>query len=261
MLSPDYTSADDARRRFVLADGALTGRVVIVTGATGGLGTALCLALGSAGATLALVGRTEKKLDALYDALLANGSPTPAVVPLAQEKATEAEYEELAGLVSGELGGLDALVHASAAFGSPTPMDNLPQADWHRAMTVNVTAARLASLACLPALVASPLGSLTFLLDHKPGAFWGGYGVSKQATHALMHTLHDEHEGRRDERGHPRVAINGYDPGPIRTPLRRRAFPGELEREAPLPAARLGPLLALIARQDRASSGVALQHD
>ena len=260
MLTPDYVAASDAQRRFALAPDALAGRVVVVTGATGGLGTALGLALGAAGATLALVGRSERKLDALYDALVANGAPTPAVVPLAQETTTEDGYRELATLVTGELGGLDALVHASAAFGSPTPMDNLPQSDWHRAMTVNVTAARLASLACLPALAASPLGSLTFLLDHKPGAFWGGYGVSKQAVHALMHTLHDEHEGRRDARGHPRVAINGYDPGPIRTPLRRRAFPGELEREAPRPAERLGPLLALLVREDRALSGAALHH-
>ena len=261
MLIPRYVPATDAQRAFALAEGALAGRVVLVTGASGGLGTALCLALGAAGATLALLGRSEKKLDKLYDALVASGAPTPAVVPLAQESATEAEYHELAGLLGGELGGLDALVHASAAFGSPTPMDNLPQADWHRALTVNVTAARLASLACLPLLAASPLGSLTFLLDHRPGAYWGGYGVSKQATHALMHMLADEHEGRRDERGLPRVAINGYDPGPMRTPLRRRAFPGELEREAPLPAERLGPLLALVARADRGLSGAALRHD
>ena len=108
-------------------------------------------------------------------------------------------------------------------------------------MTVNVTAARLVTLACLPLIEASPLASVTFLLDHRPGAYWGAYGVSKQALHALMHMLDDEHEGRRDERGRPRVAINGYDPGPMRTALRRRAFPGELEREAPPPNDKLGP--------------------
>ena len=261
MLSPRYVSASTAQRDFSLAPGALAERVVLVTGATGGLGTSLCLALGAAGATLALVARSEAKLGKLYDALVANGAPTPAIVPLEQSSASEAHYHELAELVDGELGRLDALVHASAAFGAPTPMDTLSHADWTRAMAVNVTAARLASLACLPRLEASPLASLTFLLDHRPGAYWGAYGISKQALHALMHMLDDEHEGRRDGGGDPRVAVNGYDPGPMRTPLRRRAFPGERESEAPLPAERLGPLLSLIARADRSLTGTPLRYD
>ena len=261
MLTPAYVSASDAQRRFTLAPDALAGRTVLVTGATGGLGTSLCFALAAAGATLVLVARTEKKLERLYDALLESGARTPVLVPLAQDTATENDYAELADAVAGELGGLDALVHASAVFGAPTPLPALRHADWQRAMAVNVTAARLATIACLPQLDASPLGSVTFLLDHKPGAYWGAYGVSKQALHALMHMLDDEHENRLDADGRPRVAINGYDPGAMRTALRRRAFPGELEREAPPPNDKLGPLLALIARDDPLLTGTPLHHD
>ena len=261
MLTPDYVPASDAQRRFAPAPGSLDGRTVLVTGATGGLGTALSFALAGAGATLVLLARSEKRLDALYDALLERGAATPVLVPLAQESAGEADYVELAGLLGSELGGLDALVHASAAFVAPMPMRDVRHADWQRALAVNVTAARLATLACLPLLGASPLGSVTFLLDHRPGAYWGAYGVSKQAVHALMHALDDEYEGLRDEDGRPRLAINGYDPGPMRTPLRRRAFPGELEREAPPPHERLGPLLALVCRDDPLLTGTPLRHD
>ena len=261
MLTPEHVAASDEQRRFSLAPDALAGRTVLVTGATGGLGTSLCFALAGAGATLVLVARSERKLESLHDALVENGAAAPVIVPLAQETATEADYAELAALIGDELGALDALVHASAAFVAPMPMRDVKHADWHRAMTVNVTAARLVTLACLPLIEASPLASVTFLLDHRPGAYWGAYGVSKQALHALMHMLDDEHEGRRDERGRPRVAINGYDPGPMRTALRRRAFPGELEREAPPPNDKLGPLLALLSRSDPLLTGTPLRHD
>jgi len=260
MLTPRHVPASDAQRRFTLTPGALDGRVVLVTGATGGLGTSLCFALAAAGATLVLVARSEKKLETLYDALTESGASTPALVALAQESATEADYAELAATIATELGGLDALVHTAAAFVAPMPLGDVRHADWQRAMNVNVTAARLATLALLPLLETSPLGSVTFLLDHRPGAYWGAYGISKQAVHALMHMLDDEHEGRRDAAGHPRIAINGYDPGPMRTALRRRAFPGELESESPPPYEKLGPLLALLSRADRRLTGTPLSH-
>lgn len=261
MPLPACQSASTVQRSFELQADALAGRVIAVTGATGGLGTQLCHALAAAGATVVMIARSEKRLDALYDALITAGSATPVQVPLAQDKAAEAEYAELATLLAGELGSLDALVHTAATSSAPMPMGDISQAEWARTFAVNVSAARLASLACMPLLRASSLASLVFLLDEKPSAYWGAYGVSKQALRALMAMLADETEGARDANGHPRLAVNGYDPGPMRTALRRKAFPGELETESPLPSARLGPLLALVARTDRSITGTVLQHD
>jgi len=74
-----------------------------------------------------------------------------------------------------------------------------------------------------------------------------------------MQMLADENDQvSEDGDGHPTLAINGFDPGPMRTPLRRRAFPGEQETESPLPEHALGPLNWLISRQDRAQTGIAL---
>jgi len=261
MLLPPYQSASATQRSFELQPGDFAGRVIAVTGATGGLGTQLCHALAAAGATVVMIARSEKRLDALYDALLAAGAPTPVQVPLAQDKAAETDYAELSGLLASELGGLDAMVHTAACSAAPMPLGDVSQADWARMFAVNVSAARLASLACLPLLRASSLASLVFLLDYKPNAYWGAYGVSKQALHALMSMLADETEGMRDGSGHPRLAVNGYDPGPMRTALRRKAFPGELENQSPQPSARLGPLLSLVARTDRLQTGTALYHD
>ena len=130
MIDPNYQQASAAQRQFELPANALAGKNIAITGATGGLGTALSKSLAAAGATVVLVSRKEKKLEKLYDALLANGAPTPAIVPIEQDKANEAAYAELAELIYNELGGLDALIHTAADLGTPTPMTGIAHAEW-----------------------------------------------------------------------------------------------------------------------------------
>lgn len=229
----------------------------MITGATGGLGTSLSKACAAAGATLVLSSRKVRKLEQLYDALVDEGAATPAIMPIEQDKAGPGEYAALADMLEKEFGNIDALVHTCAELGTPTHQMAIEHTEWARIMNVNLTSARLLSLYTQPMLTQSTLGSMVFLLDHKPSAYWGTYGISKQALQSLMHMLADETLNRLDEEGKPVLAINGYDPGPMRTPLRRRAFPGELQQESPLPQDKLGPLLWLISRSDRAVSGAA----
>ena len=261
MQQPNYKNSTADQKSFSLEADSLNGKVILITGATGGLGTSLSFECAKAGATLVLASRNQKKLEKLYDALINSGSNTPAIVPLEQDKAGPTEYGQLADLLQSEYGQLDSLVHCSADTGSPSPQMEIAHAEWVRVMNVNLTSARLLSLQCVPLLMNSVLGSMAFLLDHKPGAYWGGYGISKQATQAMMHMLADENDQPADGGdGFPRLAINGFDPGPMRTPLRRRAFPGEQENESPLPEQALGTLNWLISRQDRAVNGKALHN-
>lgn len=243
---------------YQLPPNSLEQRVVLITGATGGLGTALSKTCAEAGATVVLVSRKLKKLEKLYDVLAAYGKAEPAMITLEQDKAGPSEYADLADRIEEEFGTLDAVVHTCAELGTPTPQMAIEHAEWVRIMNVNLTSARLLSLYTLPLLYKSTLASMVFLLDHKPSAYWGGYGVSKHALQAFMHMIADENDSKRDSQQNPLVAINGYDPGPIRTPLRRRAFPGELEEETVIPEKRLGPLLSLINRHNRALTGIAM---
>jgi len=261
MIDPNYTQATEIQRQFTLQKDDLRGKTIAITGATGGLGTELSKSLANAGASVVLISRNEKKLEKLYDVLIADGAATPAIVPIEQGKANEAAYQELAALIYAEFGGLDALVHTAADLGTPTPMTGISHQEWMRVMSVNLTSARLLSLAVLPLLKVSPLASMVFLLDHKPSAYWGGYGVSKQAIQSMMHMLaHENDQIVDDSDGFPQLAINGLNPGPMRTQLRRRAFPGEQEDESPLPELALGTLNWLITRQDRALTNKALLH-
>lgn len=257
MQQPNYSPCTPEEKSFQLEAQDLHEHVVLITGATGGLGTCLSITCAQAGATVVMAGRSEKKLEKLYDVVLEAGTTTPAIIPLQQDKAGPTEYGQLADLLQSEFGRLDGLVHCSADLGTPTPQINIDHSEWVRVMNVNLTAARLASLYCMPMLMNSPLGSMVFMLDQKTTAYWGSYGVSKQALQTLMHMLADETENKPGEDNYPQIAINGYDPGPIRTPLRRRAFPGELESETEPPHTRLGPLLSLLSRADRSVTGMA----
>jgi len=255
-----YTPITDAQRTFALAPGSLKERVVLISGASGGLGTVLSQACARAGATVVLVARKLTKLEALYDSIeQINGAPQPAIITLDQANAPEADYQELRQILAKEFGRLDALVHASADVGVLTPLQLIPQADWTRVMSVNLTSARLLTNACMPLLTLSDNASVTFTVDNKTSAYWGAYGVSKIALMQLARMTYDETEKQRNDDDTAIIAVNAIDPGAMRTPLRRKAFPGELETETPTPDTRLGPFLSLISRHDRQLNGATLR--
>jgi len=260
-----YTPVTESILAFVPNNDQLKNRVVVISGATGGLGTALSKACAMAGATVVLLGRNLQKLEALYDVLessqLSSGEPAaqPAIVTLNQEVATEADYQRISEMLMDEFGKVDALVHTAADLGVMTPMPAIAQSDWTRVMSINLTSARLLTNACLPLLEHSDNASIVFTLDEKSSAYWGAYGVSKAALHQLMTIMVDETDTRLNNQGNAKVAMNAIDPGPMRTPLRRKAFPGELESETEPPEAVLGAFLSLIARNEQSLNGATLK--
>ncbi|MEE9332716.1 MAG: SDR family NAD(P)-dependent oxidoreductase [Granulosicoccaceae bacterium] len=245
----------DTQSRFELPAKALQNKVIVISGATGGLGTPLSKACATAGATVVLLGRKLKKLEALYDVLDSLGPATPALITLDQATALPESYLELGQMLTSEFGQLDGLLHCATELGVLTPLQSLQQTDWARVIAVNLTSARLLSNACLPLLDRSGNASVVFTLDQKASAYWGAYGVSKAGVKTLMQTYADETDGRKNAQGHCKVAFNAIDPGPMRTPLRRQAFPGELESETPAPETKLGPFLSLLTRSDPALTG------
>jgi len=261
MISENYyTPVSDAQRACKLTPTALKDRVVLISGASGGLGTVLSQSCARAGATVVLVARKLSKLEALYDSIeKIDGAPQPAIITLDQANAPEADYEHLRQILTNEFGRLDALVHTAADLGVLSPLQLIPQADWTRVMSVNLTSARLLTNACMPLLKLSDNASVTYTVDDKTGAYWGAYGVSKIALMQLANMTYDETEKQVGDDGTAAIAVNAIDPGAMRTPLRRKAFPGELETESPTPDTRLGPFLSLILRQDRQLNGATLK--
>src|SRR5262249_35202031 len=133
----------------VAAD-ALRDRVVLVTGATGGLGRATSLAAAAAGATVVLLGRKVRALEALYDEIEKRGGSHPAVYPMDLCGGPPRDYADLAASIERECGRLDGIVHAAAHFDSLQPFDQQTPEEWQRTQQVNLTAPFQLTQACMP---------------------------------------------------------------------------------------------------------------
>jgi NAD(P)-dependent dehydrogenase (short-subunit alcohol dehydrogenase family) len=202
----------------------LAGRVVLVTGAGQGLGRAVAMACARHGATVALLGRRQEKLEATYDAIAAAGGPEPALVPLDLEVAGSSEFESLAQLLRRDLKRLDGIAHCASHFVPLGPLANQTIETWMTLLRVNLAAPFAITRACLPLLTASPDASVIFTGEThglEPAAYWGGFAVSKSGLSPLVHIWADE----RSRAPNPRM--NVLVPGPIATPQRMRSHPGE----------------------------------
>jgi NAD(P)-dependent dehydrogenase (short-subunit alcohol dehydrogenase family) len=207
----------------------LAGRTVLVTGATGGLGSATALSCAARGATVVLLGRSIPKLQAVYDALAAAGGPEPAIYPMDLAGATEDDYRELAAVVEREFGALHGLVHCAAEPGTLGPVADLSGADWQRLLHVNLTVPFVLTRELLPRLRAGR-GAVVFVGDSAVGpgkAYWGAYGVAKIGLEGYARILAEENAGK--------LPVHFHIPGPMNSPIRRRAYPGENPATLPPP--------------------------
>lgn len=211
--------------------GTLRDRVVLISGAQGGLGSAAAQACASAGATLVLLGRKPPKLNRVYDACARLGSE-PLLYPLDLEGAAPDDYAEMADRLHRELGRLDGVLHCAAEFRGLTPLEHTDPANFARAVHVNLTAPWWLSQACLPLLKQSPDAALVFALDDMSRvgqAYWGGYGLAQHGLGAMVGMLHAELAGSS-------VRVAALQPGPMRTSLRAKAYAEDEDLQARDPA-------------------------
>ena len=230
-------------------------RVVLVAGAHGGLGAAAVQDCARAGATVVLLGRKLPKLNRVYDALAAAGSePLPAspwIYPLDLEGASADDYAELVARIEGELGRLDGLLHCAAEFRGLTPLAQTDPAVFARAIHVNLTARWWLTQACLPLLAKAADPAVVFAIDDPARvgqAYWGGYGLAQHGLAALVGMLHQELAGGP-------VRVSGLQPGPMRTPLRSRAYADEIDARTRDPAAYAPACVTLLSSAGRAYRG------
>jgi len=244
-LPQDYAPASDA----------LKDRVVLITGASGGLGRASAIACAQAGAIVLLAGRKRRALEKVYDEIVAlPHAPQPVIQLIDLLGATPADCEKLADNIRDELGGLDGIVHAAARFDGLTPIAMHKQREWVEALHVNVSAPFLLTQACMPLLQERTDSAVVFVLDdpERMGrAHWGAYGVSKAGLEQLASILHQETEGSS-------LRVHALLPAPMRTALRRMAWFGENAENVDLPEAAAQAVVYLLSPRGMDARGKVL---
>ncbi|WP_110687357.1 YciK family oxidoreductase [Salinicola aestuarinus] len=201
----------------------LAGKVILVTGASAGIGRAVSLEYARHGATVVLVGRSVNRLKSVYDEIEAMGAPKPAIFPLNLESATVQDFASLAATIDEAFGKLDGLLHNASQLGERVNVADYDLETWASVMQVNVMAAVSLTQALLPLLQAAPNASTVFTsssVGRRGRAGWGAYSTSKFATEGVMQILADEH---RDST----LRFNSLNPGATRTDMRRAAYPDE----------------------------------
>ena len=211
-------------RSYTYAADLLRDRIVLITGASDGIGRALALHSASLGARVILHGRNVNKLEKVYDEVEAiEGAPRPSIAVMDLASANSESYTTLAQSIEQEFGRLDGLVHNAGILGERYAIEQYDAVLWQRVMHVNVTSAFALTQVFLPLLHESDDASVIFTssgVGRTGKAFWGAYAVSKFATEGLSQVLADEHR-------HGDLRSNCINPGPTRTKMRLEAYPAE----------------------------------
>jgi len=211
-------------RDYAYPQDVLRDRIILITGASDGIGRALAVHAAELGAQVILHGRDVQKLEKVYDEIEAiEGALRPSIAVIDLATANSDAYQSLADSLEAEFGRLDGLVHNASILGDRFSIEQYDAAQWQKVMHVNVTAGFVLTQVCLPMLVKSKDASIIFTssgVGREGRAHWGAYAVSKFAIEGLSQVLAAEHE-------HNDLRVNCVNPGGTRTNMRLAAFPGE----------------------------------
>lgn len=230
----------------------LQDRVILISGAAGGIGHALATACAAQGASVVLLDKNVRGLESAYDEIVAAGHPEPALYPMDLKGATPDDYLALAEVLDKEFGRLHGLVHNAAVLGALTPIDSYDDDLWFEILQVNLNAPYLLTKACLELLNRPDDASIVFTSDstgRRGKAYWGAYSVSKAGLEGFMQLLADELETNTG------VRVNSVDPGPARTAMRVIAYPAENRKLLSDPEDVIKPFLYLLGPESRGITG------
>lgn len=230
-------------RTYHAPPGILRDRVVLVTGAGAGIGRVAAETFARYGATVILLGRTQRNLEVVHDAILTNGGPQPAIAVMDLATAQGPAYEDLAGKIRSQYGRLDGLLQNAASLGQLAPIEHYDIGSWTTVMHVNLTAPFVLTKILFPMLRASADASIllaTSSVGRRGRAFWGAYAVSKFGVEGLAQVLADETNEST------RIRVNCINPGATQTAMRRQAYPGEDASRLATPADLMPGYLYLI---------------
>jgi NAD(P)-dependent dehydrogenase (short-subunit alcohol dehydrogenase family) len=205
-------------------------RIILVTGASKGIGRAAALELAKAGNHIIATARSEKALVSLDDEIRAATGQNATLIPL--DLRDMAAIDRLAGALLDRFGRLDGLMGNAGVLGTLGPLENISPSSFTEALETNFTANWRLIRAVHPLLRMSDAGRALFVTSGvvpRPRAFWGVYAATKAALETMIACYADEIEKTP-------IRVNLFDPGAVRTEMRFKAMPGEDQLTLPTPA-------------------------
>jgi NAD(P)-dependent dehydrogenase (short-subunit alcohol dehydrogenase family) len=196
----------------------LRGKVVMITGASRGLGRALALAFAREGVSLVINSRSEDSLEPVAGEAKETGAE---VLAIPADVSVEAEVERLVNESVRRFGGIDVLVNNAGVLGPRVPIEEYPEDEWRKVLDANLTAPFLLTRTVIPRMPeGGSIINMTSGVSVEGRAEWGAYSVSKFGLEGLTQILAAELK----ERG---IRVNSVDPGGMRTEMRAAAYPDE----------------------------------
>jgi NAD(P)-dependent dehydrogenase (short-subunit alcohol dehydrogenase family) len=239
-------------RNYEYPDDVLKDRIILITGASDGIGRALAVHAAGLGAQLILHGRNTGKLEAVYDEIEAiEGAARPSIAVVDFATAGNEEFSTLGQSIEETFGRLDGLVHNAGILGQRLSIEQYDPAEWQRVMHINLTVPFVLTQLLMPMLRVSADPTVIFTssgVGRVGKAFWGAYSASKFGTEALSQMLAAENE-------HTSLRSNCINPGPVRTKMRLEAYPAEDRDKLPAPADILAAYVYLLGPDSKGVTG------
>jgi NAD(P)-dependent dehydrogenase (short-subunit alcohol dehydrogenase family) len=219
----------------------MTERIVLITGASRGLGRAVARGFALQGARLVLVARKIDNLVSVAEACLADGVP---VQTFPCDLSSAEAIGDLCTRLNSILPCLDVLVGNAAVLGPQGSLSTIDISAWQEVFAVNVLANARLVQGLWPLLARSNAARIVFVTSGaaRGVAGTGAYSVTKAGLNAMA-------LGLAPECVPPQMTVNVVSPGPMRTDMRREAKPSENPETVPVPDEAVAAILDL-ARAD-----------
>ena len=196
----------------------LRGKVVMITGASRGLGRALTLACAEEGANLVITSRSAESFEPVAEEAEGTGVEVLAI-PADISRSTH--VERLVDAAVERFGRIEVLINNAGLLGPRVPIEEYPEDEWRKVLEANLTGPFLLTKAVIPYMPeGGSIINITSGVSIEGRPRWGAYSVSKFGLEGLTQILAAELE----EHG---IRVNSVDPGSMRTEMRAAAYPDE----------------------------------